>query len=216
VPAIWVLVACSQSSTPTPLATGTYTYEFHSGTLTEGTSTVTISSDGTAFTITEDANWGGSIGKVSIVRRLDPATFSIVDYRNDKDNVSASFTKEGATYRGNSGISKELAPPDAAAPSSFYALYDIVSSNAAIPAMLHATGKTSFNMFGYNVLSGVPSVASVTVVDVTAARPNGVPLRDESLALERGSTVSTIWYDPDTFIVHAVDVDNRVVVQARP
>jgi hypothetical protein len=194
------------------LPSGTYHYSSNEAGVPVD-STVTISRDATAIVVHEDARFlkVPNAPPVSVETRLDPKTFSTdaLTVANDPEmwNPSVAIRPDGATITPSGKASFTIPPAAAGAPATVNS--DWVSSYLAIPAMLHATGAKTVNVYYTALLRGRGLATAFTVVSGTAARPSGVPSGDTPIALatrKARRAFITLWYDPSTDVVSAVQL----------
>jgi hypothetical protein len=204
-----IVTTVAQASDSSVLPSGAYTYQIFSEGKPVAKSTIVIYNE-EPLRITEDTTLQDDA--LASQRTMDPATFSTIDYvmnaQGSADTIDISASS--AVWHAKSG-DKTLAR-SVAGPSI---VFDFVAGEyVAIPAMLHATGAKSFNVYCI-CLTGF-DVKTATVVPATAAAPAGVPKTDASVAFEFDDAVVTLWYDPVTFILSAIDAPKaqfRILLQ---
>ena len=210
----FAIAACA-SSRPSVFPSGTYAYASNVANVPID-STVTVSRDATAIIVNEQYTFVKlpNVPAVSIVSRLDPATFSVISYAVDNDpegpDPSLTITPSGATYSvaGKKPVVQKA--PVAAAPSWVFDT-NRASAFAAVPAILHATGAKVINGYVPEIFKGSGMAWAFVPTDATVSRPEGVPAGDASLALAfhtRKMAMTTLWYDPATFVVSGVKIGN--------
>jgi hypothetical protein len=201
---------CGHASNVSPLPAGTYHYE-SLGEPDLNESAVTVSRDASGVLVREVAHFGPS---AIVETRLDSATYSVVSSSVREDppmgDPSIAISRSGATYTLPAATRVTENAPAAGAPSWIFGMF--ASFFTMIPAMVHATHATTVNTYFHEVYRGKAHSAKLYVVDRTARRPSGVSWWDASLGLAwqpDGKPAISIWYDPKTLIVDAVDVVDR-------
>jgi hypothetical protein len=217
--ALLATAACGPAAKATPLPAGTYHYESRQRGASID-STVTVSRDADAIVVREDARVGNLIA-TTIENRLDPKTLSVVAFsvRNDPDNEEASITirPAGATYRLGGSPAFTVPPPVPEVPS--WVLANWASPLAIVPALVHATGAKTLAVYQSTVFHRKALANAFSVADVTVSRPDAAPANDASLglALLHGKEpLLSFWYDPDTFVVDAVKMNDQTVFVRKP
>jgi hypothetical protein len=192
------------------LPSGTYAYEIFSEGKPVAKSTIVIHNENGSLLITEATALQGD--PVATTRTIDPSTFATLKWV--MTTQGAEDTIEIASSAGvwrNGPQSKKL-PQAVTGPSIVFDFF--AGAYPLIPAMLHATGAKAFNVYCL-CFTGF-DVEPAAVVSATAAAPAGVPKTDASAAFEYDDAVVTLWYDPVTFILHAMDAPKaqfRIVLQ---
>jgi hypothetical protein len=201
------LASCSQA--PSVLPSGTYKY-----TSTEGSTTlksaVTVSREAGSVLVRELASFSTGT-PIVIETRLDPVTYSITAFSvtNDtsEDQPLIEIRPGEITYLPQSGKSVVVDAPVPGAPAWIFAEW--MSTYMAIPAMMHAAGAKTLNVYYPTIfhVRGKTLAQTMTTVPVSMAHPVGVPASDVSLGLAWRNTQKpaiSVWYDPATYVTDAV------------
>jgi hypothetical protein len=205
--AITVALATA-SSTPAP-PDGTYTYTIAKAGTVTGKTSVTVKRAGASIALHETGT--NDVYSFVVDETLDAATLAPQTYIGTymKGNASqvarVTFDSKGAveTRDGVSGSADLPLPPG---DKNSYALeYVIMTGFLMLPAQLHASGATSFSQI---MPAEVLEFPARTDPIPAGPRPTGVPAADVSLTVQSGVTFD-IWYDPVTYIVHAVSVPTQ-------
>ena len=194
-----VALASSAAAPGAVLPSGTYAYEIYSDGKPVAKSTIVIHNENGSLQITEATILQGD--PVASTRTIDPATFATLKYtitvQGTEDTID--IPSNAATWRRASG--DKTVPQAVAGPSIVFDFF--AGPYAAIPAMLHATAAKAFNV--YCICFTGFDVKPAPIVSATAAAPAGVSKTDVSAAFEFDDAVVTLWYDPVTFVLHAMD-----------
>jgi hypothetical protein len=211
IPLVAAVVLASSAGAPSAvLPSGTYSYEIYSEGKPVAKSTIVIHNVNGSLQITEATTIQDD--PVATTRTIDPATFSTLQYvmTSEGSQDTIDIPANAAIWRkaaGDKTLSQVVAGPSI--------VFDFFAGPyAAIPAMLHATSAKAFNVYcicftGFDVKPG-------TIAPATAAPPAGVPPKDVSAAFEFDDAVVTLWYDPVTFVLYAIDAPKaqfRIVQQ---
>jgi hypothetical protein len=204
-----IVATVAQASAGSVLPSGAYTYEIYSEGKPVAKSTIVIYNEN-PLRITEDTTLQGD--PIASQRTIDPATFAPLDYVMNAQGASDTIDlSQGAASWHNATQKKTLAPA-VAGPSIVFDFF--AGAYIAIPAMLHATGAKAFNVYCL-CFTGF-DVKAATVVPATAEAPPGVPKTDARVAFEYDDAIVTLWYDPGTFILSAMDAPKaqfRILLQ---
>lgn len=210
--ALLVAAAVSAGSGAPAPADGTYNYSIEAGSDKIGSSSVTVKRSDAGITVHETQTKGAFSFVVDEI--LDPSTLAHKSYIATYTKAGASqtirvfFDRSGATvmYDRING-SSPLALP-AGVKDGFIIEASLMTGFLFLPAQIH---QANANQFG----DLIPSQMFVFTnkVDATAkpARPDGVPKGDVSLSIS-GPVNYDEWYDPTTFVLHAVSVPIQNVV----
>jgi len=207
--AVVVAAAVSAAGSSTGAGTppdGTYNYSITQGGSAIGNSTVTIkrTPDNIALHETE------TLGQLNYVvdetldaNTLNPKTY-VATYTKGTGSQTArvAFDRTGATVTFDGIAGNEFFALPAGVKNAYVLESSIMTGFLMLPAQLHASRANQF-------LQVMPSeVAQLTgrVSGATAGpRPASLPSNDVSLSI--GGRVSfDEWYDPNTYILHAVSV----------
>ena len=191
---------------------GTYSYALRLAGTDVGTSTVVV--DGAApgaLVVRENASFLLPRFTATTTMRYDPATLHETGYSGDFNVASGAqhtdvTVKPGAmtVTATNGGGTAEVAA-DPSAPLEIIG-DNLIASSVMIPAVLHATGAQAFTLA---VLSGGKAVVCKVVTDPLPSRPAAVPASDANVALDLGGIRESYWYDPATYVVHAVTIPSQ-------
>ncbi len=185
---------------------GTYNFAVTSSGSNAGSSSVTVKRTPTGISLHET----GSFRAQSFVvdETLDPVTLVprnyVGTYTRGTQTLTADvdFDHSGATvtFQGV-GNSKLDNPPGIQ--NCFAIESTIVTGFLMLPAQVHSTKLTQFSQI-------VPSLVlqwNARVYDnATSPKPTNVPSSDQSLSVSNGNIDFDEWYDPSTFMPHAVSL----------
>jgi hypothetical protein len=209
--ALLTAAACLSARSATVLPSGTYAYEVRDGQAVKppGTITITISRDAAGIAVRDDANLDGT--PTSAIRRLDPASFSVISFQVvGETDPAITISSDGARFRGRDGKIATLAPRVLNVPS--IASDFSPSAFALVPAILHASGRTKINQYGYAFMTGEPTAGYIKAVPSSAQRPQGAAASDVSIGIQDDNGgVMTLWYDPVTFVVSVVEAGTLTI-----
>jgi hypothetical protein len=187
IPLVAAVVLASSAGTPSAvLPSGTYSYEIYSEGKPVAESTIVIHNETGSLQITEATLLQG-----------DPVASTI------------DIPSSAAIWR--HGSESQTLPQAVAGPSIVFDFF--AGPYAAIPAMLHATAAKAFNVYCL-CFTGF-DVKPAPIVTATTAAPAS-PKTDVSAAFEFDDAVVTLWYDPVTFVLRAMDAPKaqfRIVLQ---
>jgi len=213
--ASFILAACTGASKPASLPAGTYRYESTTG----GSalqSAITVSRDSNAVVVHEESKFANlpAVAPVVTESRLDPSTYSVESYvvSNNPEGFDPpiQISPAAATYKvaGKPIVAKAKA---LGAPS--WVLGDEGASMFAIlPALVHATGAKTINVYYPGLARGKTLAQTYTVMPTTQSRPDGIPAGDAALGLgfdPKRAPVLSIWYDPATLVMSAVKIGDE-------
>jgi hypothetical protein len=205
-----VALASSAGAPSAVLPAGTYSYEIYDEGKPVAKSTIVIHNENGSLAITEATMLQGD--PVATTRTIDPATFTTLKYvmtaQGSQDTVDVPSTE--AIW--HNGTQSKTLPQTLAGPSIVFDFF--AGEYVAIPAMLHATAAKAFNVYCL-CFTGF-DVKPATIVPATSAAPAGVLKTDVSAAFEFDDAVIALWYDPATFILHAMDAPKaqfRILLQ---
>jgi hypothetical protein len=185
-------------------------------------STVTIGRAADAIVVSEEARYGDLNASTTIENRLDPKNFSAVAYsvHNDPEGPQPSIAIQpaGATYQ-MSGAPAIVKPVPAAGAPAWVFAEEWASPFTIVPALVHATGSKVINAYYPAIVRGKVLAQQLSVVDVTAPRPDGVPAADASLGLKFSKSKRpfvSLWYDPYSFVVDVVELGDETLFARKP
>jgi alpha-beta hydrolase superfamily lysophospholipase len=187
---------------------GTYSYSLVAGGATLGTFTDVI--DGTAsgtVAVTESASVPVQQIAIRSMVRYDARTLHETSYSADvtlpagKQHTELTVTPAGMHVVATPGGMADIAP--VAGTQLELSADNFAGSFVLIPAIVHATGVTSFTLAA---LAGARAIAAHVVADPAPARPAAAAAGDANLAIEAAGIREIFWYDPATFVVHDIDI----------
>jgi hypothetical protein len=189
---------------------GPYHYESTEGGVTIE-STVNVHYGADAAVVDEDVQFGPATAHIE--SRLDPKTFSAISYtmRNDPDgeDPSIAVSAGGASVKTNDRGGAIVKPPVPGAPSWIFANY--ASSFVLLPSLVRAANPRIVNAYMPTVFHGKGFAMKLSVIPTTDTRPAAVPTSDESVSLGSSNarkhlSMVTVWYDPGTSAVDAINI----------
>jgi alpha-beta hydrolase superfamily lysophospholipase len=178
------------------------------GGTTIGSSTVTV--DGTSpgtIVVKESASFSVPRFTAATTMQYDAATLRETGYSADFDLPTGVQHTVVVPKPGLMSVTVSLGrgadiPADPSAPLELIG-DNLPGSGLLIPAILHATGATTFTLA---VLAGGKPVVATLVAGATPSRPPSVPAADASVTLDYAGLRITYWYDPATYVVHDVQI----------
>ncbi len=213
-----LVVAAAVSATPTAGANpgapapadGTYNYTITKGTDTIGKSSVTIKRSDIGLTVHETESvtpFNFTIDEIVDNSTLDPKAYTGTYARGSETQttVRVAFDKSGATVTID-GVAGTAPLPNPPGISNAYPLeFQLMTGYAMLPAQIHAAKASRFSQIAPRLV-----LQYVAHVDPHSAaqRPSGVPANDALLSV-RGQQDFDEWYDPSTFVVHALSVPSQ-------
>jgi len=213
------LTACS-SAAKSPASGGPYRYESTEGRVTI-TSTVTVRYGGGTAVVEEAVNFGTATANIEY--RLDPKTFSAVSYtmRNDPEGEDPAVivSPGGASVKTNDRGRAFVKAPEPGAPSWIFG--NFASSFVPLPLLVRSTHLHSFNAYMPEVFHGKGFAFKLSVIPAAPPRPAGVPATDASIGLasakaRKPAAMVTVWYDPSTSVVDAIDIGRATAFVRKP
>lgn len=219
-----LVIAAAVSASPTPVAAnfggaaappdGTYNYTISKGGDALGKSTVTIKRADVGVTIHETETMAGSLN-FTIDEILDAATLAPKAYSGTyARSADAQTTARAAIDRNGAVITIDGVPGTAPLPNprgikNAYVLEGaLMSGFALLPAQIHASKASQFSqILPRQVLQFVAHVDQ----HPAAIRPSSVPAGDALLSIT-GQVNFDEWYDPSTFVLHALTVPSQQVL----
>jgi hypothetical protein len=205
-----VVLASAGGAAHGVLPSGTYTYQIFVESKPVATSKIVIDHENGSLQLTEASVLQGD--PVATTRTVDPSTFATLKWdmnaQTSEDTVEIA-SGAGAWQHGPQTKTLAQAVPGPSIVFDFFA-----GAYPLIPAMLHATGAKAFNVYCL-CFTGF-DVKPATVIPATATAPPGVPKSDAVAAFEYDDAIVTMWYDPATFVLHAMDAPKaqfRILLQ---
>jgi hypothetical protein len=219
--ALVVAAAVSASPSPAPGSNGAaappdgvYTYTITQAGSALGKSSVTIKRSEIGLTIHEAETLSGShsfvIDEILDALTLAPKAY-VGSYSMGDDSTSvarAAFDRGGATVTID-GVPGTAPLPNPRGVRDAYVMEgSLVTGFALLPAQIHSSRATQFSeIVPRQVLQMIGRVEP----HPGSARPNGVPAGDAVLSVS-SSVNFDAWYDPVTFVLHAVSVPSQQVL----
>lgn len=207
------LVAAAVAAAPPD---GTYSYTIQQTSNNIGTATVSVKHADLGIQIHEsqDLKMASSTRSYAVDETLDPGSLAPRSYVGTytQDGTPAvfrmAFDASGAraSVDGVSGVTSVAMPPGAK--SAFIVELSLMSGYLFLPAQVNAAKVTRFAAV---VPSELDAVINHIDSNMNPVRPAGIPAQDVSLSVSGGQMNYDEWYDPLTFVVHAVTFQNGVV-----
>ena len=215
------VVAAGPSGTVTPAAPaasampplGTYTYSVQRSGSELGTSTVTIQRADIGLTVHEDQTLQGGysykIDEIFDASTLAPRAYTgVYGLGTSSTTVRVAVDASGATVTFDATSGTAPFPNPRGVKQTYIAEGTLMSGYVLLPAQLHATKASQFAL-----VSPRSVVQMICTVDPhpSATRPVGVPANDVVLSITAKQSFD-VWYDPATFVVHALSVPGQQVL----
>ena len=218
--ALVVAAAVSASPSPVPVsngapapADGVYNYTITQAGGEIGKSAVTIKRSDIGLTVHETETLQGSYSFI-VDEILDSLTLAPKAYVGSYSRSGDSSVARAAFDRGGATVTIDGVPGAAPlpTPSGVKDMYvvegSLVSGFALLPAQLHSSKATQFSQIVPRQVLQIPGRVEP---HPGATRPSGVPATDALLSVS--STVNfDAWYDPGTFVLHALSVPSQQVL----
>ncbi len=192
---------------------GTYTYSIQQTGSDLGKSTVKIARADIGITVHEEQQLQSSYTFI-VDEIFDPATLSPRAFTGVYTRDTSSSTVRVAVDGGGATVTIDGTPGTASFPNppgvkqTYLIEGTLMSGFAMLPAEIHASKATQFSLVApRSVLQAVCSVDPHPIV----TRPPSVPANDDVLSVT-GKVNFDAWYDPQTFVVHAVSVPSQQVL----
>jgi len=219
--ALVIAAAVSASPSPAPAPNGAaappdgvYNYTITQAGTTMGKSAVTIKRSDIGLTIHESQTLSGShsfiideiLDSLTLAPKAYVGSYSIGD---DSPSVArAAFDRGGATVTID-GVPGTAPLPNPRGVKDAYVMEgSLVSGFALLPAQIHSSKATQFSEI---VPRQVLQILGRVEPHPGTSRPNGVPAGDAVLSVS-SSVNFDAWYDPATFVLHAVSVPSQQVL----
>jgi hypothetical protein len=216
---IVALAACSNAS-KSAAPGGPYHYESTEGGVTID-STVNVHYGSGAAVVNEDVHFGPATADIE--NRVDPKTFSAISYtmRNDPEGIDPSVvvSVDGASVKTNDRGRAVIKAPVPGAPSWVFGNY--ASSFVLLPSLIRATHPRTINAYMPTVFHGKGFALNLSVIPATSDRPAAVPQGDTAIALgspngRKRVSMLTVWYDPETSVVDAINMAGATTFVRKP
>jgi hypothetical protein len=195
---------------------GTYSYSIEQASATIGSATVTVKHGDAGIQVreTQSDKVSTSSRSYAVDETLDPGSLAPRSYVGTytQDGTPAvfrmAFDSSGAraSVDGVSGVTSVPLPPGTR--SAFVVELSLMSGYLFLPAQVNAA-KTS--KFAAVIPSELDAVVNRVDSNMNPIRPAGIPPQDISLSVSGGQMSYDEWYDPLSFVVHAVSFQNGVV-----
>lgn len=210
--ALLILAAVGAGSgTPAP-PDGTYTYAIQKGNDAIGSSNVTVKRSDAGITVHESETFTDSSLSFVADETLDPATLQPKSYAatytkaGGSQTVRMAFNRSGASATFE-GIGTSALPLPRGTKFGYVVELALMSGFGMLPAQIHQSNLIEFSTY---IPSKMTIVSNRVITNAGSARPAGVPAADVSLSIN-GLADYDEWYDPGTFVVHAVSVPAQSV-----
>lgn len=195
---------------------GTYSFSIEQTSASIGTATVTVKRADSGLQIHEkqDLKMNATSRSYAVDETLDPASLAPRTYVGtySQDGTPAvfrmAFDASGAraSVDGVNGVTSVTMPPGTKA--AFIAELSLMSGYLFLPAQVNAARVTKFAAV---VPSELDAVVNHVDANMNPGRPAGVPPQDVPLSISGGAMNYDEWYDPLSFVVHAVTFNNGVI-----
>jgi len=218
-----LVIAATVSASPSPAAApngapappdGVYNYTITQAGTAMGKSAVTIKRSDIGLTIHESQTLTGShsfiideiLDSLTLAPKAYVGSYSIGD---DSPSVArAAFDRSGATVTID-GVPGTAPLPNPRGVREAYVMEgSLVSGFALLPAQIHSSRATQFSEI---VPRQVLQILGRVEPHPGSTRPSGVPAGDAVLSVS-SSVNFDAWYDPATFVLHAVSVPSQQVL----
>jgi hypothetical protein len=198
-------IAATAPAPPRP-PDGTYTYAVVLRGATLGTTAIAVHGEGAGISVKETATFTA------------PAPFSAVTVTHyDAALRETRYSGEFTQPSGSQHTDLTVTPGDVhvnvpgqsvdlrAVPSAPLEVTDdhLLALHAMLPAMLHATGAQTFSVA---VLAGGQVVVGRVAGGAAPAAPSSAKPGDRTLTLDVAGLRVSYWFDPATYVVHAVAI----------
>jgi|SRR5579872_5007429 len=195
---------------------GTYSFSIEQASAAVGTATVTVKHGDAGIQVHEkqDLKLSTSTRSYSVDETLDAGSLTPRSYIGTytQDGTPAvfrmAFDASGAraSVDGVSGATAVTMPPGTRA--AFIAELSLMSGYLFLPAQVNAAKVTKFAAV---IPSELDAVVNRVDSNMNPIRPAGVPAQDVALSISGAQMTYDEWYDPLSFVVHAVTFGNGVI-----
>jgi len=202
-------LAAATPALPARPPDGTYAYTLTAGGVTIETDVVVISSSVSVVSVRDAA--GIPVRSITAIATATYDPNSLIENGYTADfNLPSGTQHTDTTFR--PGVISVRVPGQTvdlkADPS---APLELVTDNLAgtavmIPAVLHANQAEAVTLA---VLTGGLTIPFHAATAQNAARPHGVPATDRSLTFQSAQLQEIYWFDPATYLVHAVEIPSQ-------
>lgn len=176
---------------------GTFTYEMHLNGKPVGTTRIVFGSaaDG-ALTIDEQATITGiaAVSQTLLGPALQPKTYRVT--ASGQAGATVTFGADGAVLTSGATTLPIKPIPGTAA---ILVTEGLFSLDALLPAYVNSSHATAITLVALN---GGGTSVRVDIAQATGRPPEGVPTGDAGLTLTTANSVTNLWYDPKTFVLH--------------
>ncbi len=214
-----LLAAAMQNAAPAFPADGTYTYVSTLGGQNAGTSSISVTRNGSSIQVVENAS-GTVNGTTSTAKAtmslagadLAPASYA-GNYVTGGSPMHVEVAINGATAK-VSGSGGTVPPMSLVGDAKHFVIVEIGLANGlfALPAQMAAWQNPPTILVVPALGQGVPT----TVQSLPAAqRPKTVPATDAGIQVTAGPQQLMEWYDPTTMLVDEIDVPSQNLVVTR-
>jgi hypothetical protein len=191
---------------------GTYAYTITAKGTTIGTTSITMRSGAGGVSVQENITYTAPVAVTAVATTQYDTALHETAYSGDFKLPSGSqhtglTIKPGNVHVDVPGQSVDL-PADPSAPLEL-ADDHLLALHTMLPAILHATGAKRFTLA---VLAGGQTVVA-TVVDGAALPPAPASAKpgDGTLTIDVAGLRITYWFDPRTYLLHAVAIPKQNV-----
>lgn len=186
---------------------GTYNYSITQAGSPIGTSTVTIKRSPDNISVHETETLGDLnyvVDETLDANTLDPKTY-VATYTKGTGSQTArvTFDHTGATVTFDGVAGNQFFGLPSGVKNAYVLESSIMTGFLMLPAQLHAS---RVNQFLQIMPSEVAQVTSRVSGATAGPRPDSLPSGDISLSIGSGRVNFDEWYDPNTYVLHAVSV----------
>jgi hypothetical protein len=198
-------IAAAAPPAPRP-PDGTYVYTVTLRGTVIGTTSIAVGPEGPGIAVKESATFGAPIVVTAATTTHYDAALHETGYSGDftlsngKQHTDVTV-KPGNVRVNEPGQSIDLAA-DRAAPLEL-ADDHLLALHTMLPAIVHATGAETFSLA---VLAAGQTVVAKVVDAAAPAPPVSAKAGDATLTIDVAGVRVTYWYDPASYVVHAVAI----------
>ncbi|MDQ6780181.1 MAG: hypothetical protein M3Z37_03375 [Candidatus Eremiobacteraeota bacterium] len=195
---------------------GTYSFSIEQTSVSIGTTTVTVKRADAGVQIHEkqDLKMNATSRSYAVDETLDAASLAprtyVGTYSQDGSPAVFRMAFDAAGARasvdGVNGVTAVVMPPGTKA--AFIAELSLMSGYLFLPAQVSAARVTKFAAV---VPSELDAIVNHVETNMNPSRPSGIPPQDVPLSISGGAMSYDEWYDPLSFVVHAVTFSNGVI-----
>ncbi len=195
---------------------GTYKYTIEQTSTAIGSATVSVKRADVGIQVheTQEVKLPSASRTYAVDETLDPGSLSprsyVGTYTQDGTPIVFRMAFDAAGMRasvdGVSGATGVAMP--SGTKSAFVVELSLMSGYLFLPAQVSAARTSKFAAV---IPSQLAAVLNRVDSNMNPARPAGIPAQDVSLSISGGQMTYDEWYDPLTFVVHAVTFGNGVI-----